>query len=271
MTESLKGCYPFRLATTSFIHPAGYLANAKRLAPLLDEIELLFLERLHPPSGDEIIQLRNFAQQADITYNIHLPMDISLADPSSTKRTQAIDAVAEFVEYAAPLNPTSYTLHLTYQGRDNRPDAVQAWRETAIESMVRLLDRFSVPSRAICVETLDFPPPWLAPIVDHLDLSVCLDAGHVIRFGYDLEKTLQLFSHRIGVFHLHGVEGANDHLSLDHLDADILVLLAEVLKKFHGSVSLEVFSYPELIDSMACFKKMMAQGQDFDAEPTACV
>ena len=57
MPTSLKRRFPFRLATTSFIHPAGYTVNVRRLAPLVDEIELLFLERDHLPSVNEINEL----------------------------------------------------------------------------------------------------------------------------------------------------------------------------------------------------------------------
>ena len=263
MARSLKGCYPFRLATTSFIHPAGYLENVRRLAPLLDEIELLFLERLHPPSTDEILQLRDFAEQGDITYNIHLPMDISVADPSPANRKRSIDAVVEFIERAIPLNPTSHTLHLTFPGGDQRPDTVRTWQETAVKGLTRLLDRISLSSRALCLETLDFPPLWLSPIVERLDLSICLDAGHLLRFGFGLEEALQLFSRRIGIFHLHGVSGTSDHLALNHLSANILELLAKTLRKFSGSVSLEVFSHAELTDSMACFSGMMSHVSTF--------
>jgi sugar phosphate isomerase/epimerase len=263
MTNSLKRCYPFRLATTSFIHPAGYGTNVRRLSPLVDEIELLFLERDHLPSNAEIGDLRDLAEQIDITYNIHLPMDISLADPVPTIRRRSMDAVLKALELSAPLNATSYTLHLTYQEADHHPKSVQTWQDTAVGILTRLLKNTPVAPRSLCLETLDFPPAWLAPIVERLDLSVCIDVGHVILFGYGLQETLNLFSQRIGIFHLHGVSGTQDHRSLDHLHPDIRKMLAGVFKEFYGSISLEVFSYPELSDSMICFRDMMARVSDF--------
>ena len=45
-----KSGYPFRLGTTSFIYPAGWAENVARLAPLVDEVELLFFESQIPGS-----------------------------------------------------------------------------------------------------------------------------------------------------------------------------------------------------------------------------
>ncbi len=259
MPDSLKNRYPFRLATTSFIHRAGYAENVRYLAPLLDEIELLFLERDHLPADEEISELRELAGELDITYNIHLPMDISLADPSPARRSRSRDAVLKALELAAPLNAVSHTLHVTYKETDNQPDTVRAWQQTAVKSLSKLLDRANIAPQFICLETLDFPPQWLDAIVRRLNLPVCVDVGHVVRYGHDLEATLKLFTQdHIGIFHLHGVSGAQDHRSLDHLYAEARNVVACFLKNFHGSVSLEVFSYQELVDSMECFGDMMA-------------
>ena len=259
MAIALKQCFPFRLAAPSFIYPAGYATNVQRLSPLLDEIELLFLERNHLPSADEITELRDLADRMDITYNIHLPMDISLAHPSPDICDRSIDAAVEAVVLAAPLNPTSHTLHLTFQEMDRQPEDVQAWQQRAIRSLALLLEMAHLPASSLCLETLDFPPLWLAAVVEELDLSVCVDVGHHLQYGFDLQKTIAQFSRRIGIFHLHGVSNGRDHGALDQLPVDIRTELAKQLKTFHGSVSIEVFSYPELSISLSCFKEMMGR------------
>lgn len=258
MPISLKHRYPFRVATTSFIYPDGYAANVKRLAPLVDEIELLFLERGHLPGVGQIMELDDLAHSLDIGYNVHLPLDISLADASPGMRSQSRDIVCKALELVAPLNASTHTLHVAFQEPDDKPDTVKAWQERAAKSLTLLLDRFpqSVSGR-LSVETLEYPPEWLYPVVTQLDLPVCLDAGHVIRFGYDLEKTLSLFAGRIAIFHLHGVAGAHDHRALSVLPAGFRSLLASALQDFRGSVSIEVFSYQDLMDSMDCFCQMI--------------
>jgi sugar phosphate isomerase/epimerase len=257
MAIALKQCFPFRLAAPSYIFPAGYGANVQRLSPLLDEIELLFLERDHLPSADEIRELQDLAEGTDITYNIHLPMDISLAHSSQDIRDRSIEAVREAITLAVPLNPTSHTLHLTFQEIDHQPATVQAWQQRAIESLALLLQKAPLPASSLCLETLDFPPLWLTAVAEELNLSVCVDVGHHLQHGYDLRETIARFSQRIGIFHLHGVCSGRDHCALDQLPAEVRSWLADRLKTFHGSVSLEVFSYPALTVSLACFKEMM--------------
>lgn len=257
MIDSLKGRYPFRLATTSFIHRAGYAENVVRLAPILDEIELLFLERAHLPTQDQIRELSDLAGTMDVTYNVHLPMDISLAASVPVQRRESQDAIIKTLERAAPLNATSYTLHITFEEEKNNADRVRSWQETAIESLSRLLEKSDIRPQTLCVETLDFPPLWLEPIVNRLDLSVCIDVGHVIRFGYDLQKTLSHFKKKVQIFHLHGVSGQQDHLSLNYLQAEFRKQVFHRLKSFQKTVSLEVFSYETLVDSMNCLSNMM--------------
>jgi sugar phosphate isomerase/epimerase len=259
MPLSLKNRFPFRLATTSFIHPAGYSDNVRLLAPLVDEIELLFLESGHLPSAAQIKELKALAGTLDITYNIHLPMDISLADPSPDIRRRSREAVLRALELVLPLTASTHTLHLTYAMPDKQPGSVETWQSWAMESLDRLLAETVADPEDLTVETLDYPPQWLAPVVSRLNLPVCIDVGHIIRFGYDLRSTLDLFAGKIRMFHLHGVSGQEDHRALGHLAPDVRAQLTLLLKDFHGSVSLEVFSVNDLTESMECFSRMMAR------------
>jgi sugar phosphate isomerase/epimerase len=257
MPVSLKKSFPFRLATTSFIHPAGYSDNVRLLAPLVDEIELLFLESAHLPSSAQIRELQALAGTLEVTYNIHLPMDISLADPSPDIRRRSREVVLRTLERVRPLNASTHTLHVNFAIPDMDPASVKTWQARAVESLRRLLAETAADAKDLTVETLDFPPLWLAPVILNLDLPVCVDVGHVIRFGFNLKETLDLFAGRIRMFHLHGVTGQQDHRALNHLAPEARNCLTPLLKNFHGSVSLEVFSEKDLTDSMNCFSRMM--------------
>ena len=96
-------------------------------------------------------------------------------------------------------------------------------------------------------------------MVSHLDLPVCVDVGHIVRFGFDLKEAFDLFAGKIAIFHLHGVTGRQDHRALNHLALEARDEVAVQLKEFRGSVSLEVFSDKDLMDSMDCFSRMMAR------------
>jgi sugar phosphate isomerase/epimerase len=259
MPTSLKNRFPFKLGTTSFIHPAGYSDNVRRLAPLVDEIELLFLESEHLPSVGQINTLKNLAATLDVTYNVHLPMDISLADPSPGTRRRSREAVVRALERAAPLNAGTHTLHVTCELPDKDRHSIESWQSRAMESLDDLLAGLPVGAGALSVETLDYPPRWLAPVVSRLNLPVCVDVGHIVRFGFDLKEAFDLFAGKIAIYHLHGVTGRQDHRALNHLELEAREEVAMHLKDFGGSVSLEVFSAKDLMDSMDCFSRMMAR------------
>lgn len=262
MDVSLKRKYPFRLGTTSFIYPDSYASNVRKLAPFLDEIELLLFESNHLPSRSEVDELGVLAQSHDITYNVHLPMDIDLAADASETRQQSIESIAKAIDRIAPLNPTTHTLHLTFNRTHKTKESVDVWRSHALQSMTLLLKTSGLAADRISIETLDFSPFWLNPIVEGLDLAVCVDVGHVILHGFDLRKVLNSFETRTTILHLHGVSACRDHLSLRHFEPDDRNIISRYLQKFKGSVSIEVFNLEGLRESMACFPGLIRFAKD---------
>ncbi len=257
MQPTYKQRYPFRLSTTSFIYPADYATNVRHLGPIVDEIELLLLESNHLPSRQEIAELKIMAQDLGIVYNVHLPMDVALADASTAERNRSGETVAKAIDLVNPLEATTHTLHLAYHQTDQKPETVNSWQNRAIKAMRQLLGKLPIMSRKISIETLDFSPYWIKPIIDQLGLSVCLDVGHVIRYGYNLERVMMDFGPCTTIVHLHGVADGQDHRSLARLDPDARRIVRRFLKNFTGSVSLEVFSYQRLMDSLTCLDDLM--------------
>lgn len=260
MDDTLKKRYPFRLGTTSFIHPADYAFNVRQLAPFVDEIELLLFESEHLPSNSDINTLHTLAQDHDITYNVHLPTDTDLAAEVPAIRQQSVALISKAMDRVALLNPTTQTLHLPLHTDKLDIDRVGEWQKRAIEGLTCLLDATGVATNQISIETLDFSPEWIKPIVEMLDLSVCVDVGHMILHGFDLKKVLGLFAARTTMLHLHGVTAGRDHLSLRHIETDDRKTISRYLKGFKGSVSIEVFSLARLKESMACFPDLMESG-----------
>ena len=257
--NSYKQRYPFRLGTTSFIYPANYITNACRLAPLVDELELLLFESRQTslPTEDEIRQLASLAEEKAITYNIHLPVDLDLTDVDPVQKQKAAQSFAQIIRLVSPLQPTTYTLHITNAPKDRKATAIAAWQNRAVTGVQELLTLSRVMPQQLSIETLDYPPQWLVPLVEKLDLAVCVDVGHVLLFGYDLNKVLADFQHRISILHLHGVADGKDHRSLIRLDQPTRSTLIPFLKRFSGSVSLEVFSLERLNSSLADLAGMM--------------
>jgi sugar phosphate isomerase/epimerase len=252
LAKSYKGFYPFKLATTSFIYPDDYIPNVKMLGPFVDEIELLLfeshdIESLFPVSV--VDQLQRLATDLNFSYNIHLPTDIAISVHDVRQQQDAVETFTGIIQRLKPLAPSLFCLHVPYNENDNQTTTINAWRDRVRSNMEYLLGN-GIDPRAISIETLDYPLELIEDIVADLNLSICMDLGHLILQGNDIVNVFNRFSSRLSVIHLHGVEGNRDHLSLDRLPQQYINPIIEILKRFTGIVSLEVFSYTHLKPSL---------------------
>ena len=249
LSKSYKGRFPFTLATTSFIYPDDYVPNVRRLGPYLDEIELLCYESAHLPARGTIDELSRLSGECGVTYNVHLPTDLSIGHRDGPHREQAVNAVLRAFERVAPLSPTTCTLHIPCDGHPLPADAIERWRDRVQVSLEKIL-KAGVDPGLVSVETLDYPLGTLKDLIGAFGLGVCLDVGHLILHGRDVEKTFAEFKDKATIIHLHGVRDGKDHLGLDRLPNGPGAALTRVLPTFKGVVSLEVFSFNHLSASL---------------------
>ena len=260
LPKSYKRAYPFKIGTTSFIYPDHYIPNVKMLGPYLDEIELLLFESAYDslPSKQEIKDLSMLAKEFDITYDIHLPLDIYLGDKNPTVRRHAIDIIKQVIDLTIPLSPSIFTLHFSYNEDSSDKDIVNKWQERIYESMDKLLST-GIKSRSIAIENLMYPFEWVEEVISSLNLSVCIDIGHLIRMNADIKKTFDKYCNRTSIIHLHGVKNNLDHLSLDKLTDNETSDIMEILKGYAGVTVIEVFSYNNLQASLKYLEKCWNQ------------
>jgi sugar phosphate isomerase/epimerase len=252
LKKSYKGFYPFRISTTSYIYPDHIHSNVKMLAPYLEEIELLLFESSPDdslPTAHAIRELSELAKTSGLTYNIHLPIDISVSDRDPSVRRHGVEIIKRIIELTAPLTPTTYTLHIPWEEPGGQKENLTKWRERSYRSIEQILAG-GIPGRTLSVETLMYPFEWLDDILVDLNLSVCLDLGHLILQGFDIEAHFKKYHERTSIIHLHGVRDNRDHLSIDMLPARDLTAVMEILKQFTGTVSLEVFAFKHLNTSL---------------------
>jgi sugar phosphate isomerase/epimerase len=249
LSKSYKGRFPFTLATTSFIYPDDYVPNVRRLGPYVDEIELLCYESAHLPARGTIDELARLSGECGVTYNVHLPSDLSISHRDGSHREQAVNAVLRAFERVAPLSPTTCTLHIPCNGHPLPADEIERWRDRVQVSLEKILEAGVGPG-LISVETLDYPLGALKDLIGAFGLGVCLDVGHLILHGRDVEKTFAEFEAKTAIIHLHGVRDGKDHLALDHLPHDLGAPLTRILPTYKGVVSLEVFSFNHLSASL---------------------
>lgn len=264
-TDSNQLDRPFRLGTTSFIFPDHILPNVEKLGVFFDEIELLVFESLPSavlPSTEHVKALSDLSQKMDLTYNIHLPTDVDLTCGSSEKRHKAADTLLKVIDLFAPLIPTTHTLHLEMPV-DIKKDmedikGLKNWEENTRQGLSVLLSGISDP-HILSIETLDYPFSHIEALVEEFDLSVCMDAGHGIKFGHDFLKTFKKHESRTAIIHLHGVDftgkTTKDHTRLDLLPEKQVMEIKTLLEKFTGVVSLEVFNLENLNRSLRLLSK----------------
>ncbi|MBS3759731.1 MAG: TIM barrel protein [Desulfobacterales bacterium] len=255
LPRSFKSAYPFSLAATSFIYPDYMAPNARMLGPYLDEMELLFFESRHPgslPQPQEIHELKSLSQKYGLSYNIHLPLDISLTAKAAAERRQAVETIKYCIDLAGCLSPTTWTIHLPYE---DEGDDFNDWLDRTGESLSQLFPAY-IEGSMFSVETLSYPLEWIDGLLRAFDLSICLDICHMAVHGLDWKAFYELYAEKIPIIHLYGFRKAHEHLGLDQLSADIRQSVAEILDRFYGTLCLEVFSYPHLDASLKILSQL---------------
>src|SRR5688572_28636533 len=109
----------YRLGTTSYILPADILPNARYLAGRVRDIELVLFEVDEGPNNlptpEVVAELAVLGQAQDLTYTIHLPLDLRLGAGGDEGHVSLAKA-RRVIDCTRGLDPWAYVLHL--DGRD---------------------------------------------------------------------------------------------------------------------------------------------------------
>ncbi len=132
--------FPFRLGTTSYIIPDDILPNARYLADKVSDIELILFEvddgPNNLPSPEVIHELSQIASQYDLTYTVHLPLDLKLGDHGS-EQDQSLVKAERVIDCTRELDPWAYVLHL--DGRSVRTSsdaaAIKHWQDQSVQAL----------------------------------------------------------------------------------------------------------------------------------------
>jgi sugar phosphate isomerase/epimerase len=252
LTKSYKGMFPFKICTTSFIYPDHYIPNVKMLGPYVDEIELLLFESQGTdvlPSRTVITELCRLAAEFDLSYNVHLPTDISISDRDPARQRDAVETMVRVIELVHPLCPSALILHVPYIEESLKEYNVKKWQDRVYKNLEKILSAVE-NKKIIAIETLDYPLELLEDIIVDLDLAICLDLGHLMVYDYDVLEVFTKYSFKTSVLHLHGVESGHDHTTLERLSEQLFETVLRVLNRFTGVVSIEVFSFQNLDSSL---------------------
>ncbi len=258
-----KNGFPFRLGCTSYVYPDDLLPNVRKMAPIVDDIEIVFFETesfSNLPGMDVIAELAQIRKDCGNTFTVHFPIDKKAGSPDKQERLYFQEQALKIIRLTHPLHPFAYILHLEGIDQNANPKQQDAWRSNSMETCEKIASVDGVERCTIAVENLGYPADWNKEIVERLGFSFCMDVGHLWLYQYDWEKALAHHLENTRVIHLHGVSDGKDHLSLERSDQRILKeFVSHYLKGFQDVVTLEVFSKEATFGSMERLKQLWVE------------
>jgi sugar phosphate isomerase/epimerase len=244
---------PFRIGTTSYVYPDEILPNVHKLKDKVDDIELVLFEADNAgniPTQKDLKELRRISTKWNLTYTVHLPLDINLGSGMDNKRKDSVEKVEMFIERLSVLNPFAYIVHLNLskQAEEN----IKLWQSRVSESLREIRAIQATIPQNIAIENLSYPFSYIDPLILENDFSICVDIGHLVTMGVDPLKHLKKYFSMTRVIHFHGVNGSNDHTSLKYLDMVLIKRVVRFLKdnNYRGVLTIEVFSQTDFEESM---------------------
>jgi len=254
--------YPFRLGTTSYIIPDDILPNARYLAGKVRDIELILFEvddgPNNLPSAEVIEELSRIAQQYDITYTVHLPLDLKLGEDGSEQDRSLVKA-KRVIDCTRGLYPWAYVLHL--DGRSVRTSTeaglIRRWQDQSVRAL-ELVAEWAGDAEKVAVENLEtYPLDFIQPVLERIPVSRCVDIGHLWLDGHDPIPYLEEALPRTRVVHIHGI-AERDHRSLAFMSQEKVSQVWEELIRanYRGVLTLEIFSEEDFISSLEVIEKI---------------
>lgn len=220
----------------------------------------MFLPHAYSPEAVE--RLRALKSEG-VTYTLHLPLwSVEPSTPLTPVRAGSVEALIQAVRTTWPLDPEVYVLHATgalaaefYNMKISemaRTLILRQFQNGARASIQTLLAETGIASRKLAIETIEFPLDLTLELAEELDLSICLDTGHVLAGfpgWFDFFEVVERVLPRLAEVHLHdsrrmpeGVRGyGEDHKPLGRGDLHLGRLLDRLAEAgFSGPLVFEL-------------------------------
>jgi hypothetical protein len=233
---------PWTLSVPSYIIPGTYLENVRFLESLtpVRAVELLFYY-YDPGTRELLLRERDglAARRGRFSFSVHLP------DHLRPEHEELLELTLDLAG--------SYILHPPPSGERDFLRLVEGWRAKYGE--IFLLENL-IGRR---FEELAGELP---------DLPLCLDTGHLLLGGSPMGGFLRRYGPRLREIHLHGVQHGADHRPFQAAEP-WLGELGPFLRRFRGTVNLEVFCLAHLSECLAALRDSGLLPADLTgAEPT---
>ena len=249
------------------------------LLELGGDVALFFPHCFSPASVERLIALKH---RRKLSYTVHLPLwSVEPSTPQPAVRAGSVQAVVDCIRATLPLKPESYVLHATgtlatefarMRSEIGRAMILPLFQANARQSVRQILQKTGIPSRLLAIETIEFPFDLTCQIAEDLDISMCLDTGHVlVGFSgpFELFEVLERVLPRLGEIHMHdgpwqGPEMklgyGKDHSPLGTGDLDVPRFLERLEKAgFSGPIIFELM-LPEALASLEHIRGLQVNG-----------
>jgi sugar phosphate isomerase/epimerase len=256
--------FPFRLGTTSYIIPDDILPNARYLADKVRDIELILFEvddgPNNLPSAEVIEALLQLGNEHDLTYTVHLPLDLKVGEDGS-EGDQSLVKAGRVIECTRQLDPWAYVLHLDGKTVRTSTDKglIKRWQGQSVRAL-EIVSEWTGSAEKLAVENLEtYPLDFIQPVLDGIPVSRCVDIGHLWLDGHDPIPYLRAALPRTRVIHIHGI-AERDHRSLAFMSQEkVRVVLDELIQaEYAGVLTLEVFSEDDFSSSMEVIESLLS-------------
>jgi sugar phosphate isomerase/epimerase len=222
----------------------GLTSTGFSLIELGGDLVLFFPQSFSPQAIERLAALK---QEQGLAYTVHLPLwSVEPSTLLTPVRQGSVRAVVECIRATLPLHPEVCVLHATgalaaefYRMRTGAARALilRQFQNCARESLKAILGETGIASRQLAIETIEFPFNLTMELAEELDLSICLDTGHVLS-GFsgpvELDDVIERCLPRLAEVHLHDsprlapgrpVVYGKDHQPLGAGDLDVGRLL----------------------------------------------
>lgn len=231
------------LAATSWLWPTTLKKNLRKIAAWnlpIKQAALLFYRHADCLAYDP----GEFEAQPGLSTHAHLPVDL----PWSRSPGACWDILRRLMDLASPLAPWAGVLHPPADPRD-------------LEALAGLWLR-EAPCWKLLVENVpgqDLRAHW--PVIEALDLPLCLDVGHLMAFGQHWLLDAPGFFGRVELLHCYApgiVTDSHEHLPLTQLSPGQRATLGRVMESIRPEtpVLFEVFAESDLRESLKAFYEL---------------
>jgi len=231
------------------------------LIELGGDLAMFMPQTFVPPAIERLAALR---EELGLAYTVHLPLwSVEPSTPLTQVRHGSTQAMIDIIKATQPLAPEAYVAHATgalaaefYRMRlpeMGRALLMRQFQGGALESLQAILAETGIPSRKLAIETIEFPLDLTLEMAEKLDLSLCLDVGHVLSgFSGDVDffEAVGLCLPRLAEVHLHdspipasqeAIVYGKDHAVLGTGDLDLARFLDRLAAaNFDGPIVFEL-------------------------------